>query len=54
MILQRNFIMKKLEITSLFEKNIGDSDVGDIIILVTDFRCLWHNDYVGDFLDFIN
>ena len=26
----------------------GDSDVGDIVMLVTDMRCWWHNHYVGD------
>ena len=38
--------------------NLGDSDGGDIVMLVTDLRCWWHNQYVGDFFryvgDFLN
>jgi len=42
----------------LFSINIGDSDVGDIIMMVIDFRCWWQNHYVGEFFryvgDFLN
>jgi len=31
--------------------DFGDSDVGDIVMLVTDLRCWWQNHYVGDFLN---
>ena len=38
--------------------SLGDSDVGDIVMMVTDFRCQWQNHYVGDFFrhvrDFLN
>ena len=38
--------------------SLGDSDVGDIVMMVTDFRCWWQNHYVGDFFryvgDFLN
>ena len=27
----------------------GDSDVSDIVMLVTDLRCWWQNHYVGGF-----
>ena len=36
----------------------GDSDVGDLVMLVTDFRCWCQNHYGGDFFcyvdDFLN
>ena len=28
----------------------GDSDVGDIVMMVTDSRCWWQNHYDGDFI----
>ena len=32
---------------------MGDSDVGDIVMMVTDFRCWWQNHYVGDFVRYV-
>ena len=32
----------------------GDSDVGDIVMLVTDFGCWWQNNYVGDFFRYVD
>ena len=37
-----------------FSIKTGDSDVGDIVMLVTDLRCWWQNHYVGDFLNVLN
>ena len=32
---------------------IGDSDVGDFM-MVTDLRCWWQNQYVGDFFHYVS
>ena len=31
----------------------GDSNVGDIVMLVTDLRCWWQNNYVGVFFRYV-
>ena len=41
-----------------FAVTCHDSDVGDIVMLATDLRCWWQNNYVVDFFryvgDFVN
>ena len=34
-------------------RQYGDSDVGDIVMIVTDLRCWWQNHYVGDFFRYV-
>ena len=36
-----------------FTRYYGDSDVGDIVMMVTDFRCWWQNHYVDDFFRYV-
>ena len=39
-------------IAQLFKINLGDSDVGDLM-MVTNLRCWWQNHYVCDFFRYV-